>query len=202
MLTESDRKTLQARGITEEQLQEQVNRFVTGFPYLKIYDSARPGEGITVLSDSEQTEAVERWKRYLADGGKVTKFVPASGAASRMFKALFAFVDGAEEHAAEGSDVKKLLDGIHHVAFFKELNEVLLSKYGKDVDALLEVLAKEQPNIPRLSAAGEAEIARQKAEKAPGSPINDLPKEVCDFIAKTASGDVQRPPPVGAFLSS
>ena len=52
MLTESDRKTLQARGITEEQLQEQVNRFVTGFPYLKIYDSARPGEGITVLSDS------------------------------------------------------------------------------------------------------------------------------------------------------
>lgn len=137
MLTESDRKTLQARGITEEQLQEQVNRFVTGFPYLKIYDSARPGEGITVLSDSEQTEAVERWKRYLADGGKVTKFVPASGAASRMFKALFAFVDGAEEHAAEGSDVKKLLDGIHHVAFFKELNEVLLSKYGKDVDALL-----------------------------------------------------------------
>ncbi len=39
-------------------------------------------------------------------------------------------------------------------------------KDERDVDALLEVLAKEQPNIPRLSAAGEAEIARQKAEKA------------------------------------
>ena len=39
-------------------------------------------------------------------------------------------------------------------------------KDERDVDALLEVLAKEQPNIPRLSAAGEAELARQKAEKA------------------------------------
>ena len=39
-------------------------------------------------------------------------------------------------------------------------------KDERDVDALLEVLAKEQPNIPRLSTAGEAELARQKAEKA------------------------------------
>ena len=43
-------------------------------------------------------------------------------------------------------------------------------KDERDVDALLEVLAKEQPNIPRLSAAGEAEITRQKAEKAAQHP--------------------------------
>ena len=104
-LSDSDLKTLEARGITPEELQTQVDRFVTGFPYLKIHDSARPGEGITVLSDDDETRAVERWNGFLADGGRVCKFVPASGAASRMFKSLFAFVDGDSAHPAEGSDV-------------------------------------------------------------------------------------------------
>ena len=137
MLNESDLRTLDARGITPEQLQEQIDRFKTGFPYLKIYDSARPGHGITVLSEAEENKAVERWMEFLTDGGKVTKFVPASGAASRMFKALFAFVDGVDEHPAEGSDVDRLLAGIHNVAFYDELNAVVLRRFGKDVDTLL-----------------------------------------------------------------
>jgi len=136
-LNDSDLKTLEARGITLGQLQEQVTRFETGFPYLKIFDSARPGEGITVLSADDETKAVARWDEFLADGGKVCKFVPASGAASRMFKALFAFVDGADEHPAPNSDVARLLAGIHGVAFFKELDEAVMRLYQKDVDALL-----------------------------------------------------------------
>lgn len=138
MLSETDRKQIADRGVSETQLLEQVNRFKTGFPYLKIYDSARPGEGITVLTPEEQSRAVARWDEYLADGGEVTKFVPASGAASRMFKALFSFVDGPDDKAAEGSDVANLLKDIHKVAFFDELNGVLLKNLGKGVDQLLE----------------------------------------------------------------
>lgn len=136
-LTDSDLKTLAGRGITPDQLQEQVDRFVNGFPYLKIYDSARPGEGITLLSEAEQEKAVERWNAFLADGGHVCKFVPASGAASRMFKALFAFVDGDSAHPADSSDVDVLLKNIHKTAFFEELNEVVVREHGNDVDALL-----------------------------------------------------------------
>lgn len=136
-LSDSDLNTLQARGITPAELQAQVDRFVTGFPYLEIYDSARPGAGITVLSDSDEDRAVERWDGFLADGGRVCKFVPASGAASRMFKSLFAFVDGDSQHPAEGSDVDNLLKGIHKVAFFNELNAALVRMHGKDADALI-----------------------------------------------------------------
>ncbi len=136
-LTDSDLKTLAERGIRPEQLQSQVDRFVTGFPYLKIHDSARPGEGITVLSENDETRAVERWESYLADGGRVCKFVPASGAASRMFKSLFSFVDGSDEHPAPGSDVAALLNDIHKVAFFAELNAAVLRIHQKDVDTLL-----------------------------------------------------------------
>lgn len=137
MLNESDLQTLRQRGITPEQLQQQLDRFASGFPYLKIYDSARPGEGITVLSPEEEEKAVKRWNEFLTDGGTVTKFVPASGAASRMFKALFSFVDGAEEHPAPGSDVARLIEGIHRVAFFDELDRAADRLYGKNVDALL-----------------------------------------------------------------
>lgn len=137
MLTTADKALLEKRGIAEDQLLKQLDRFKTGFPYLQIYDSARPGEGITVLDAAGEQAAVARWEKFLADGGTVTKFVPASGAASRMFKALFAFVDSAEERAAEGSDVDKLLRGIHDVAFFGELNSACERLHGKSVDQLL-----------------------------------------------------------------
>ena len=109
------------RGVSEETLMTQVERFKTGFPYLKIYDSARPGEGITVLTPQEEAEAVARWDKYLADGGDVCKFVPASGAASRMFKSLFSFVDGDKDTAPEGSDVDNLLRDIHDWLFSDSL---------------------------------------------------------------------------------
>lgn len=137
MLSNEDKVQLTERGVTTELLLEQVERFKTGFPYLKIYDSARPGEGITVLSAQEEESAVARWDKYLSEGGDVCKFVPASGAASRMFKSLFGFVDGDNEIAPEGSDVAALLKDIHRVAFFEQLDQVLLKNLGKGVDQLL-----------------------------------------------------------------
>ena len=137
MLSAEDKVQLTARGVSEEQLLSQVERFKTGFPFLKIYDSARPGEGITVLTPQQEEQAVARWNKYLADGGDVCKFVPASGAASRMFKALFSFVDGSEDKAPEGSDVDRLLKDIHNVAFFDELDSVLRKTTGNGVDELL-----------------------------------------------------------------
>lgn len=136
-LTDSDLKTLEARGMKPEQLQQQLDRFSTGFPYLEIYDSARPGEGITVLTDGEQQQASARWDKYLAEGGTVAKFVPASGAASRMFKALFAFVNGENNKPEEGSDVASLLENIHKFAFYPELEKIVEKRFATNVDALI-----------------------------------------------------------------
>ena len=136
-LSSEDREILHSRGITEATLQAQIDRFKTGFPFLKIYAPATPGNGITVLSPDQQAEAIGRWDKYLADGGTVCKFVPASGAASRMFKALFSFVDEPEEHPAQGSDVAALLADIHKVAFFNELDSTTERMYGEKVDDLL-----------------------------------------------------------------
>ena len=76
-------------------------------------------------------------------------------------------------------------------------------KDERDVDVLLEVLAKEQPNIPRLSAAGEAEIARQKAEKA-ARRLPQLSKEAEQSVGqlKRASDYLARKPELAKELSA
>lgn len=137
MFSDQDLALFEQKGITPEQVELQLKRFATGFPYLKIYDVARTGHGITVLTPEEENAAVERWHEYLAEGGEVCKFVPASGAASRMFKALFEYVDSDLTAPAEGSPVAKLLEGIHTVAFYDDLNDACKRLYGAEVDALL-----------------------------------------------------------------
>lgn len=136
MFREEDLALLEQKGITPQQAEEQLKRFATGFPYLKILDVARTGHGITVLSEEEQAAAEKRWQKYLADGGEVCKFVPASGAASRMFKALFEFVDGDKDVPAAGSDVERLIADIDKMAFIADLNEACLRIYNADVAAL------------------------------------------------------------------
>lgn len=134
MFTDSDLRQLAAKGITPEQASGQLSRFKTGFPDLHIEDSARVGHGILRLPPERRAEARERWRCYLADGGDVCKFVPASGAASRMFKALFAYADGS---AAPGPEIAEVIERIHDFAFFPQLNEACIRACGKDADTLI-----------------------------------------------------------------
>lgn len=136
MLNEKDLESLAARGISTEQFEAQMKRFSTGFPYLTLLGSARPGAGIHVLDQAEQDSAVARWNLFLKEGGRAAKFVPASGAASRMFKALFAFADGDVQTAPAGSPVAVLVDGLDHLPFLAELNAAALRLFGADAAQL------------------------------------------------------------------
>ncbi len=80
---------------------------------------------------------MKRWRKYLNDGGEVCKFVPASGAASRMFKALFEFVDGAEDVPAAGSPVAQLVENFDSLPFAKELDATVRNLHGKGAKELI-----------------------------------------------------------------
>lgn len=138
MLTNSDIKQLQEKGIKVETVKEQLNRFVTGFPFLRLQGAATPGNGVIVLDDEAVEKSVARWDKYIADGGEAIKMVPASGAASRMFKALFAFVDSDEEVPAEGSDVAQVIADIDKFAFIDDLDKSLSALHGLTARKLIE----------------------------------------------------------------
>lgn len=91
-------------------VEEQIERFRTGFPTLDIVSPATPENGIKVLDDV-QADAAAAYADTAAVAGKC-KFVPASGAASRMFKEIFAGLDTPNEA------VKKLQDNIKSFAFY------------------------------------------------------------------------------------
>lgn len=135
-MNEQDLKILEAKGIAPAQVEAQLSRFKIGFPELEIKDSATVGCGIMRLSEEEQKSAAMRWKQYLSEGGDACKFVPASGAASRMFKSLFNFVDGDSEVPAEGSDVAQVLERIEDFAFYDALNGACEKSYGKTIAEL------------------------------------------------------------------
>ena len=137
MLNQNDLAQIAAKGVSAETVEKQLERFTTGFPYLRLSGSATIGHGIIKLTESQEKEAVARWEQYLNDGGEVMKFVPASGAASRMFKALFSFVDGESDTPAAGSPVAELIDHIEETPFFDELNSVCLRLYNKNASDLI-----------------------------------------------------------------
>lgn len=136
-LNEKDLEVLKVKGISEEKLAEELQMLADGFPFLKIEAPATPGNGLFVLNNEMEDQAMSLWEEYLAKGGKVLKMVPASGAASRMFKDLFAFVNGKHEKP-DNDFMKKFFDEIEKFPFFAQLNFLCLSLYGLSIDSLIK----------------------------------------------------------------
>ena len=137
MFTPEDRKQLSQKGISEQQIENQLRQFREGFPYLHLRAAASIGNGILSPSDSESQAFVEAWEMYKAEGHHITKFVPASGAASRMFKNLFEFRDG-EQDAPQSDFMRTFFERLHDFAFFPALDDACVVLYGEPADALVE----------------------------------------------------------------
>ncbi len=92
--TEADRRQLREKGITEEKLHRYRRVLKEGLPRMRIHSNATVDRGIHVLSDEEGNEFADLYRRR--GNTDVVKFVPASGAATRMFKDLFQYLEGGE----------------------------------------------------------------------------------------------------------
>ena len=136
MLSQQDLKQLAQKGISEAQIERQLGEFKSGFPFLKLEAAAAIGRGIVVPTEAERKQYVAVWQQYKAEGRKVVKFVPASGAASRMFKDMFAFVDASYDVPTTDFE-KKYFDNIEKFAFFEELDGVCQQREGKGIKALM-----------------------------------------------------------------
>ncbi len=122
LLTDKDLESLKTRGISIKEAQNQINYFKTGFPNIKLVESATIKKGIIQISQKRMNDNVELYEDF-AEEKKVVKFVPASGAASRMFKDLLEFRN---TYRATSEDQLELLkdqgpDSIYY--FFEHIEE-------------------------------------------------------------------------------
>lgn len=136
MLNANDLEQLKAKGISETQIEEQLACFVKGFPFLEIAASASMEQGILVVSKEDQATYMDAWDAYLAKNKKIVKFVPASGAASRMFKNLYEFLS-ADYNEPNTAFEMKFFGEINKFAFYDALNAKCLENEEKDIPALL-----------------------------------------------------------------
>ena len=99
MFTERDQQQFRDKGIPPQLVEEQLAMFRRGPSFTNIDRPCTIGNGITRLPSSELDHYAKVFHQA-ALSGRVTKFVPASGAASRMFKTLLAFWNAASQHTA------------------------------------------------------------------------------------------------------
>ena len=93
MFTKEDIIQIEQRGIQLSNLKNQVQNFEVGFPPLSIIKPAIAGDGILILDAAGQNRYAKIYNTEIKEGAEPQKLIPASGAASRMFKQLFTFLE-------------------------------------------------------------------------------------------------------------
>jgi hypothetical protein len=132
MFTEKDLQQIQENGLTIEKVNAQIDLIKTGMSYSNLIAAATIGEGILKLSEQEEQEFINHYEAK-RDTINIVKFVPASGAATRMFKFLFQFINtyNVNEESLDAylkkhnnKDIKVFVDGLKKSPFY----EVVINK--------------------------------------------------------------------------
>ena len=134
MFTQEDLIQIEQHGLTKAQVEQQIENFRQGFPFLKVVRAASAGDGVLTLDEEQVASAVARYDEAM--GVDVVKFVPASGAATRMFKELFEFVN--DDKYTDG--IERLLDNIEKFAFWDELSQYIVPDSPEE--EIVEVIIK------------------------------------------------------------
>jgi hypothetical protein len=149
MVTIDDSLQIKIRGIHPEQIKKQLENFEKGFPPLTLIKAATNFHGIKKICECEIQNYISVFEQKKSENLEIIKFVPASGAATRMFGFLYTVLDQLQR----GKDlpgilvhenVHKFLDNIERFAFFDELKKQLPFEIrpidNQKVECLLETL--------------------------------------------------------------
>ncbi len=142
MLNELDIKQIEQKGISRDAFLKQINHFKQGFPPLKLDRPATAGDGIVSLN-SDNVKALIGFFDDAGNDYRMLKFVPASGAATRMFKDVFAWRDllkaGVDPHEllADQPEAATFFRRMRENAFWEEL-KLIMDKEDLDADHLLD----------------------------------------------------------------
>jgi hypothetical protein len=141
MLTKKDLEIIKSRGADPDKIKLQIDNFEKGFPYAKLIAPATLENGMLKFETNRINDLVKKYDSF-SKNYDLIKFVPASGAASRMFSHLFAFK---ERYSGNPDEFEQLLkdeslalafaffDGLKNFAFYEEL-ENIMAKSGHPID--------------------------------------------------------------------
>lgn len=144
MLEKSDLKQLEKRGIKQSDIERQIRQFEHGFPYINLSKPASIGDGILKI-DEEHIEKYRKLNAKMLSNKRVVKFVPASGAATRMFQKVFEIIHQ-YDHSYDNylkllvdrsfSSIYYVCENIQTFAFYNEI-KAIVENMGDDIESRL-----------------------------------------------------------------
>jgi Domain of unknown function (DUF4301) len=145
MFSEKNLAQIEARGSNLAKIEQQIQYFKEGFPFMPLKKAATIGNGILQLSDNE----IDNYKKLYESQSeklKIVKFVPASGAASRMFKSLFAAI----EEGKFDKSVDQFFEKLDQFAFAEELKNLAVpNEKSETLKALLNETGLGYGSLPK-----------------------------------------------------
>jgi len=142
MLSQKDSEQLNANGITSEQFADQIKKFRQGIIPARLIAAAQPGNGIILTTEKTRKYYLNLFDDYSNDRD-IVKFVPASGAASRMFKDMYSCLHELQQNPNDQQSildkcpkVKEIFSRINEFAFYPDLFK-LLQEQGMDLHQLI-----------------------------------------------------------------
>ncbi len=146
MFSEKDIRQIAERGSDLQSVEKQIEHFKKGFPYLSLDKPAAPNDGIMGMTIVQKAH-FQQYYSVASQKLNIVKFVPASGAASRMFKSLFELLDSCNEsqNITEHIDLNSndlqsagyLFKNLLKFGFISDLNDIL-SQNGLSVEGCLK----------------------------------------------------------------
>ena len=157
--SEKDIAQLERKGISKEKVYQQIETFEEGIPFVTLKKAAVVNDGIQKIEEGEGQELISFFER-VTTRKKLLKFVPASGAASRMFKAMFNFIEAYDPKSEVLSDyvdrtsdtaVQQFVGGMENFPFYREIMQRIEGKHanaGELAHAFIkEMLSEEGMNF-------------------------------------------------------
>ena len=165
MYTPKDLAEFEKRGIDQKDIDTQIQNFIEGFPFTALKRAATIGDGINKYEDKDAKAYVDEFETEVRSK-KVFKFVPASGAASRMFKDLFSFIDDwrdgkVDADSVDGEEgrgtVGHMIRNIDKMALYNDLNAIVEDldgdiagrNYGSVIEGILSDDGLNYGNLPK-----------------------------------------------------
>jgi len=144
MFSEKDIKQIESKGLTLQKVEEQIQTFKAGISFINIKDVATVGNGIIEIIEEHKQDYINYFDK-MRDQISIIKFVPASGAATRMFKFLFQFL---KEYDIKNETINSYIN--RHKAQELSLFLVGLEKFPF-YDDVLKAAKKDYHNFDELS---------------------------------------------------
>ncbi len=137
--SDKDIEHIKSKGISIDAINAQIKRLKGGMAFSNLVSAAKIGSGIEHYDENETKRYIKFYEEKQNERS-IIKFVPASGAATRMFKFLFHFLkhfkaskEGVENYANRKNDalLTKFLKGLENFPFYNHVMVSIKAAYSE-----------------------------------------------------------------------